>query len=305
MAKAPDENPQNVDGVDEGELERLKSEYIKLARRAVDRAKALLKKDDGEAPVYAALELRQAFEALVYENALRFTDELVGEDHSVWQPLQLLERLLEIDPVADADLELHMQDPATGEWLRVGRQQRVSLKALKKRYFALGNRLHTPSLAQMMRGKPPSRRSLLKLCGECVDLIEKDLGASMRLGRMNIFGHLDIGCVECGATIRRRLNAVRTPQNKAPGARAVVQVKCPKCPASYELRSDGANGFRVKEQRWETECPVGDCDGVHVKWSRELKDGMKSACPKCGVKSVWTRSFAFLPEDVLKEARER
>jgi hypothetical protein len=304
VAKGPGEPRREGESVEQ-QRERLKADYMKLAREAVDRAKALLEEPDAQKPIYAALELRRAFEALVYENALRFTDELVGEDFAVWQPTQLLERLIGIDPVADSDLEFHMQDPASGEWLKLGLQQRISLPALKRRYYALGNHLHTPALAQMMRGRRQKRASLLKLCNECVDLIEKDLNASMRIGRMAIFGNFDIECLSCGAQIRWMLNALRTPRNSAPGTKEVIVAKCSKCPASYEIRSDGAEALRWREQRWEAECPYLDCEGVHRKWGREVKDGMESVCPTCGKKAVIAAALTFLPEAVLKAARKR
>jgi len=296
---------QDSGQADERELERLKSAYLALAREALDRAKTLLTENDNSRLVYAALELRRAFEALVYENALRFTDELVGEDYAVWQPLQILERLIEIDPVADATLEMKLQDPGTGEWLSLGHQRRISLKAPRKRYYALGNYLHTPALAQMMRGRRQNRRSLLKLCGECVELIDKDLGAPLRIGRMAIFGHVDIVCRGCGATIRRRLNALRTPRNNGPGTKEVIQAKCSKCPASYEIHADGADGVKWREQRWDGNCPYPNCEGVHTKRAREVKDGMVSACPSCGKRAQFTKTFSFLPEALIKQLRRK
>ena len=304
MAKGSGESTGEGESVEQ-QSERLKADYLKLAREALGRAKALLEDGNGEKPIYAALELRRAFEALVYENALRFTDELVDEDIAMWQPSKLLERLIGIDPIADADLEFHMQDSKTGEWLKLGRQQRISLPALKKRYYALGSHLHMPSLAQMMRGKRPKRASLLKLCDECVELIGKDLNASLRIGRMAIFGNFDIECLGCGAPIRRMLNALRTSRNNAPGTKEVIVAKCSKCPASYEIWSDGADALQWREQRWTAECPYPDCDGVHTKWGREVKDGMESVCPICGKKSVITGALTFLPEAVLKAARKR
>lgn len=285
-------------------LKQLQSAYLALAREAIDRAKILLSVADENQFIYAALELRRAFEALVYENALRFTDELVGEDYSVWQPAQLLERLLEIDPVADATLEMKMQDPQTGEWLSLGHQRRIALPTLRKRYHALGNYLHAPSLTQMLHGRRQDLNSLLKLCSECMELIEEDLKATLRLGRMAIFGSVTIECRQCGAPIRRLLNALKTPQNKAPGTKKFIVAKCSKCPASYEICADGADGVMWREQRWTGNCPYPGCEGRHTKWAREVKDRMASTCPSCGKRAVFTQAYTFLPEDVLKELQK-
>lgn len=304
MANRTDDTTPDPFEAEEGESKRLQAEYLGLARQALDRAKALLAEQNDVSLRYAALELRHAFEALVYENALRFTDELVGDDYAVWQPTQLLERLLEIDPIADATLEMRIQDK-DGEWLSLGHDRRINLRELKKRYFALGNYLHTPSLAQLRGKGSPKSGALRKRCNESVEVIERDLGANLRIGRMAIFGHFDIKCQECGTLIRRRLNALRTPRNKAKGTKDFIQAKCPKCPASYEIRSDGGEGVLWRGTRWEGNCPYNGCDGVHEKWAREVKDGMVSACPDCGRNSVFTQTFSFFPEPYLKQLRKR
>lgn len=289
---------------EERESQRLQVEYRRLAREALDRGKALLEQKDEASLRHAALEFRHAFEALVYDNALRFTDELVGEDYAVWQPTQLLERLLEIDPVADLSLEMRLQDPATGEWLSLGHDRRISLRALKKCYFALGNHLHTPSLAQMKGKGFPKPAPLRRKCNESVELIERDLSANMRIGRLAIFGHFDIKCQQCGTLIRRRLNALRTPANNRKGTKESVQAKCPNCPASFEIRSDDGQNVLWRGEHWEGNCPHKDCEGVHVKWAREVKDGMKSACPECGRTAVFTQAFSFFPEEFLARIRK-
>lgn len=296
----------DIAAASEEELAGLKADYLKLAREALERARSLLQRDEPEAATYAALELRRALEALVYENALRFTDELIGDDYLVWQPSQLLERLIEIDPVAAMDLELHMQDPKSGEWIKLGRQNRVGLKALKEHYFALGSHLHAPSLAQVLARKPPSRRSLLKLCERCAKLVERDLDASLRFGRMAMFGHTEMNCTGCESRIRRRLNALRTTRNHVPGTRDFIVAKCSKCPASFEIRADpdDEDGLMWREQRWSGRCPNPDCDGVHEKWLREVKDGMVSACPKCGVKAEFAQIFGFFAVDYIAALRK-
>ena len=287
----------------EAALNRLQAAFLKLAREAVDRAKELRTDPSGERLVYAALELRRAFEALVYENALRFFDELDDEDILIWQPHRLLERLIEIDPVADATMKMSIQDPASGEWIKLGTDQRISLKGLRNNYFALGNFLHTPSLAQMLKQRTRKPDALAKLCSRCIEQIETDLGATMRIGRFAIFGHVDIACEGCGARVRQRLNALRMPGNGAPGTKEAIQAKCSNCPASYEIRSDGSDGVMWRAQHWEAECPFEGCEGLHTKWTRELKDGMISTCPACGRNSVFTKAFTFIPEPVLKRIR--
>lgn len=278
---------------------RLKQNYMSQARESLDRAKSLLIGEDEGQLRYAALDLRQAFEALVYENALGYSDELVGEDYLVWQPTQILEKILEIDPFADKPLELSIQDPKTKEWHKLGTQSRIGLGALKKLYFALGNRLHTPSLAEAMRNKPPKHGAFRKLCNECVELIERDLNASLRMDG-SIFGSANLDCMSCGTVIRRRLDALRTPQNNNKKTKEVIIANCSGCVASYAIRWE-EDGYSWETQKWRAKCPFTDCKGVHEKWTREVTVGMLSKCPACGKRSKIIDSYTFLPEAVTKQ----
>ena len=47
---------------------------------------------------YAALELRDAMEALTYDRALTVTDYIPPEEYKTWQPRKLMAVLLDIDP---------------------------------------------------------------------------------------------------------------------------------------------------------------------------------------------------------------
>jgi len=247
---------------------------------------------------YAALDLRQAFEALAYENALGYSDELVGEDYLVWQPTRLLEKILEIDPFSNGPLDLSIQDPKTKEWHKLGTQDRIGLGTLKKLYFALGNRLHTPSLAETIRNEPPKCGAFRKLCEKCVALIERDLNATMRMDG-SIFGSTSLACVGCGTMIRRRLDALRTSQNENKTKDAIT-ANCSGCAASYTIRWEG-DGYYWETQKWQAKCPFTDCDRIHEKWTREVKVGMVSKCPTCGKRSKVIDSYTFLPETAAKQ----
>jgi hypothetical protein len=47
---------------------------------------------------YAALELRFAMEAVTYDRALAFRDEISPEEYKTWQPRKLMQILHDIDP---------------------------------------------------------------------------------------------------------------------------------------------------------------------------------------------------------------
>lgn len=271
--------------------------YLAAAKEALNRAKSLVVSGAEADLIYAALELRRALEALVYENALRFVDDLAATDFEEWRPPQLLERLLELDPVADTTMEMQMQDK-DGTWISLGTDKRIPLSVLKKQYFALGNFLHTPTIAQVKNGRRVSTSKVLKRCQECIELIEAEVTASLRIDSFEIFGNTEFDCVECGIRLRRRLNALRTSNHQAPGTRPTITVECFNCLASYELRHDPERDIVCRELRWKAPCPMVGCAGVHVKWVREVKDDMTSDCSLCGERSKWVRvlvPIAVLP----------
>lgn len=68
------------------------------ARESLARAKAELAANDPIRLRYAALELRDAMEALTYDRALAFKDDIPPEEYKTWQPRKLMAVLLDIDP---------------------------------------------------------------------------------------------------------------------------------------------------------------------------------------------------------------
>ena len=66
-----------------------------MARKSLARAKTELASNRTR---YAALELRDAMEALTYDRALAWANDLPPEEYKTWQPRKLMSALLEIDP---------------------------------------------------------------------------------------------------------------------------------------------------------------------------------------------------------------
>jgi len=80
--------------------------YRNDARAAQKRARTELDAGDDERLKYAALELREAMEALTYDRAATYNAELPTAAYDTWQPRKVMELLLEIDPNADKDSSL-------------------------------------------------------------------------------------------------------------------------------------------------------------------------------------------------------
>ena len=137
-------------------------DYRHEAQLALDRAKENIKKNDIHALRYAALELRMALEALIYQKAKNYKEELPEKDMDTWQPRQLLIKLIEIDPDADkgasvaVGIEEEYGQPAK-EMNFIGSEKVLILAEIKKYYDRLGSYLHTPTIKQIKNNKTPSK----------------------------------------------------------------------------------------------------------------------------------------------------
>src|SRR5258708_30871845 len=68
------------------------------ARTALERARAELASNEPYRFRYAALELRDAMEALTYDRAMAYKNDIPPEDYYTWQPRKLMMVLLGVDP---------------------------------------------------------------------------------------------------------------------------------------------------------------------------------------------------------------
>ena len=134
----------------------MKHDYRNDAWEALDRAKHELESNDPGRLKYAALELRMAMEALTYDRAQAYADEIPPTEYDTWQPRKLLMLLLEIDPYADGDSIVHMGieeeygKPAK-EMKPVGAEEVLNLSVLRRFYDALSARLHVPTPRQLQK----------------------------------------------------------------------------------------------------------------------------------------------------------
>lgn len=85
------------------------------ARQATNRAIALLASGIDEQLRYAALELRFAMEALTYDRAQAYVQEIPPDEMATWQPDKVIKVLLKIDPTADSSYTLSIgEEPYPG-----------------------------------------------------------------------------------------------------------------------------------------------------------------------------------------------
>ena len=132
-----------------------KHDFRTQVRLAVARAKQQsdTASPSPEALLYAALDVRMAMEALTYERAQVYSEELPASVYETWQPRKLMRQLLDLDPNADQGGTLSIGQEENGQPAKVmtimGTEKVLSMAAIKRHYDALGSYLHTPTLAQI------------------------------------------------------------------------------------------------------------------------------------------------------------
>lgn len=226
---------------------------------------------------YAALELRKAIEAITYDKAHAYKNDLPLETIETWQPKKVMELLLEIDPHADkgGTISFAPEDGKgnlKGPFKELGTENVFSLKDIKKNYDALGNFLHTPSIKQVNLGKTHDEKKIKIRCKK----IHKELGKVLSSTMWNsTFGPSStLKCLRCSKPIRRRLNTLKIGDK--------TSVKCFFCQADYEIEI-----LKDQEVNWtpiqvDITCPKEDCKNEMLVWPDKIQIGNHFKCGKCG-----------------------
>lgn len=254
-------------------------DYRATAREALDRARRELATGDMIRVSYAALEIRNALEAVAYERALSYEDRLPAQ-YKKWTPRALLEYLEELDPEAER------QTSQRGQGLTDGI---VTWAKLKAKYEILDSYLHfAPTTQNADAGTWGDARNLRSCCELCVDSLEKVLSSDFWGLQFGVFA--DGKCARCGETIMKRLD---------PKCTAPVPTRCIKCGASYTVAL-GAGEVSWQPNVVEIPCGTPNCETIFAVWPDEVEPGISWTCPKCG--SRWKFGLAIFK--VEREAQE-
>ncbi|HZC80402.1 MAG TPA: hypothetical protein VE222_01580, partial [Nitrospiraceae bacterium] len=183
-----------------------------VAAESLARAKAELGANGPHRVRYAALELRDAMEALTYDRALAFKDDIPPEEYRTWQPRKLMAVLLDVDPsigmtstVAVGLEEEYGRPVARQKMNMLGTDVVFTLADLKAHYDAIGSYLHTPSLEQMLSGKTQDLAKLHERCETLVGLIEKVLNSPVWNATFGVTATLQCMNDKCKKLIHKRM----------------------------------------------------------------------------------------------------
>lgn len=229
---------------------------------------------------YAALELRDAMEAVTYDRALAFKDEIPPEEYKTWQPRKLMAVLADIDPsmvmssTIAVGIEPEYGKPPPAEDMQfLGTDQVFTLKDLKAHYDAIGGHLHMPSLDQLQTGKIADPQKLRTRCETVVVALEEVLSSPVFNVTLGNFAVLDECMNEaCKKPIRKRI----------PHGKAEVEVECFECKAAYTVISLPGNTVEFKPKMTMVGCPTEGCTETFPLWPHEMKPGTHWRCKGCG-----------------------
>lgn len=257
--------PQNID-------------YRNRARRALERARTELDSNDDERLPYATLELRFAMEAITYDRAQAFKDELPFEEYSTWQPRKVVAVLADIDPKIMAS-----------STLRVGRQEQLGVRAtimkmlgtefvltaadIKEHYDRLGGNLHIPTMAQFQNDNLPDSTTVRARCEEVTSVVSRVLGSKIWNNTFGVISHIE--CFKCKNPMRRRM----------PIGVKTLKAACFDCKAEYMVEEEDDGQVRWTPIQEEAPCANTDCKSTMALWPSEIKPGTWWTCSQCGTVS--------------------
>ncbi|MGO8595595.1 hypothetical protein ACDA55_07705 [Rhizobium ruizarguesonis] len=256
------------------------------ARSCVARARTELASGDDARLKYAALELRFAMEALTYERAATFVEDLPPSDYEVWEPRKLMKQVLEIDSTTDKDSVISFGiEENYGEPARVmqtlGGEKVLSFAMIRKHYDALGNHLHVPTLKQQAKGGV-KHAEFRNRCETIVAFLQEVLASQIWNA---IFGvYVEMVC-ECGHKVRRRM----PPDTEETSAR------CIECGLTYTVKSTGPDTATWQLDVERIPCLGEGCSGVAGVASGHIKLGKHWICQTCGGKNEVTLGLSFKP----------
>lgn len=260
--------------------------YRNDARAALVRARAELVTGDVHRIKYAALELRFAMEALTYDRAASYKNELPPTEYDVWQPRKLMAVLLEIDASADADSSLAFAEEIpghpVGEMRSLGKETVLNLAVLKEHYDALGNHLHVPTLKQASKGV-----DYAKLRSRCEDIgayLDKVLASPVWNAKLAHFAELE--CEECGKTIRKRI----------PKGKTEFDAECFACHVTYKVTDAGPGKTHWQLRGDDVACRGTDCGHSIFVLERDWKAGSTWTCEKCGGTNTFVLGLRHEPK---------
>lgn len=251
--------------------------FRQRGRDALARARIELISCDPERVKYAALELRMAIEAVTYDRANSYRDELPETNEDVWQPRKLMTALLNIEPHADHDIAMAFgleDEPGvpSSEMTMLGQEKVFNLRAIKSHYDALGSYLHSPTVKQLENKGDHEWSKLKSRCEKIIALLDDVLTSPIFNINFAVFSEIRCNAPDCRKPIKTR--ALAAGDSKV--------VECPSCSAIYEVSFESQGVCRWRPLAEQIHCPNVKCDREYSVNRGSLKPGSVLDCDGCG-----------------------
>ncbi|MDZ4063608.1 MAG: hypothetical protein U1E22_02975 [Coriobacteriia bacterium] len=241
-------------------------------RHRLDRAVALIEGDDDRSLLYAALELRQLIELVVYRKLKSYSKWIPAVVTQSWQPAHAFKMLLEFEPDADKDftLSVSLGEPGPdGPWMPLGQHKSFSARWLTKTYNKLGSYVHIPHGRQTVPAPGQLRQDLRLIAQDIREIVAAPIIAGTLDTRVSI------ECMVCGQTAVSNVDALREKK----------KLTCfnPECGAVH-IAEEVEGDWRFSLDMVTVECL--SC-GSGFGFARCLvSPGTTLDCPECGAVHV-------------------
>ncbi len=114
--------------------------FRQISRDCVDRAKKELSTNEDHRVRYAALEIRQAIEAITYDRVEAYKTELDPDVYARWQPRYLLAEIYRVDPDSSEKTSLALEHSSASSH-QLGTEVPFTLKNAGRFYDSLSSYL--------------------------------------------------------------------------------------------------------------------------------------------------------------------
>lgn len=235
----------------------------------LERAHALIACGGQVELTYAAVELRQLIERLVYEQLAHYSEYIPDRALSVWQPPQAFKALLQFEPNADKDFRLSFSEQGpdglpAGPWVTLGCHKAFDVRWLTKTYNKLGSMVHAPHGDQKQFDPVACRNDLGKIAGTLQEIAHSTIIAG------SISQRVHFECIECGAPACATVESLREH-----GKALCFNTDC----GAVHLATELDNHWEFRLETVEATCP--SCAAAILLPAWHIRHGELFRCMQC------------------------
>lgn len=210
-------------------------------------------------------------EALAYERASHYADDLPQKEYETWQPDKLVKFLLEVEPTADKSTEMFVLVPneiGAHQVLAVGGEYTMLQAQVRRSYQRLGSMVHQPALKKLSH-RQDDLEAQRQPCEQLLAELERVLASPIT--NLNLSAYVSFPCV-CGKTIRKRVKSDNSD----------TTATC-ECGEQYRVSDvPGSGGNKYKRLSTSLPCKTENCAEITQVSNRNLSPGYSWKCAGCG-----------------------